>query len=50
MNFVEQLKNKVLGGGEVNREEALGLMDAPLEALSQAGYQAHEVDTTDFYH
>ena len=24
--------------------------DRILEALSQAGYQAHEVDTTDFYH
>ena len=24
--------------------------DRLLEALSQAGYQAHEVDTTDFYH
>lgn len=42
MNFVEQLKNKVLGGGEVNREEALGLMDAPLEALSQAADQLRE--------
>ena len=25
-------------------------VDRILEALSQAGYQAHEVDTTDFYH
>lgn len=42
MNFVEQLKNKVLGGGEVTREEALGLMDAPLESLSQAADQLRE--------
>ena len=42
MNFVEQLKNKVLGGGEVNREEALGLMDTPLEELSQAADQLRE--------
>lgn len=42
MNFVEQLKNKVLGGGEVTREEALGLMDAPLEVLSQAADQLRE--------
>lgn len=42
MNFVEQLKNKVLGGGEVTREEALELMDAPLEVLSQAADQLRE--------
>lgn len=42
MNFVEQLKNKVLGGGEVTREEALELMDAPLETLSQAADQLRE--------
>lgn len=42
MNFVEQLKNKVLGGGEVTREEALGLMDAPLEELCQAADQLRE--------
>lgn len=39
MDLVEQLKNKVLARGEVTREEALGLMDAPLEALSQAADQ-----------
>lgn len=42
MDLVEQLKNKVLAGGEVTREEALGLMDAPLEALSQAADQLRE--------
>lgn len=42
MNFVEQLKNKVLGGGEVTREEALELMDTPLEELSQAADQLRE--------
>lgn len=42
MNLVEKLKSKVLAGGEVNREEALGLMDAPLEALSQAADQLRE--------
>lgn len=42
MNLVEKLKSKVLAGGEVTREEALGLMDAPLEALSQAADQLRE--------
>ena len=42
MDLVEQLKNKVLARGEVTREEALGLMDAPLEALSQAADQLRE--------
>ncbi len=42
MNLVEKLKNKVLAGEEVTREEALGLMDAPLEALSQAADQLRE--------
>lgn len=42
MNLVEKLKNKVLAGGEVTREEALGLMAAPLEALSQAADQLRE--------
>ena len=42
MNLVEKLKDKVLAGGEVTREEALGLMDAPLEALSQAADQLRE--------
>lgn len=42
MNFVEQLKNKVLDGGEVTREEALELMDMPLEELSQAANQLRE--------
>jgi biotin synthase len=42
MNLVEKLKSKVLAGGEVNREEALELMDAPLEALSQAADQLRE--------
>lgn len=42
MNLVEKLKSKVLAGGEVNREEALGLMDAPLESLSQAADQLRE--------
>lgn len=39
MNTVEQLKRKVLDGGEVTREEALGLVNVPLEALSQAADQ-----------
>lgn len=42
MNLVEKLKDKVLAGGEVTREEALGLIDAPLEALSQAADQLRE--------
>ena len=36
MNLVENLKSKVLARGEVTREEALGLVDAPLETLTQA--------------
>lgn len=42
MNLVDKLKSKVLAGGEVTREEALGLMDAPLEELSQAADQLRE--------
>ena len=42
MNLVEKLKSKVLAGGEVTREEALGLMDVPLEALSQAADQLRQ--------
>ena len=36
MHIVEQLKEKVLSGEQVNREEALLLADAPLEALTKA--------------
>lgn len=42
MNLVDKLKSKVLAGREVTREEALGLMDAPLEELSQAADQLRE--------
>ena len=42
MNLVEQLKNKVLTRGEVTREEALELVDAPLEELCQAADQLRE--------
>lgn len=42
MNLVEKLKSKVLAGGEVTREEALELMDVPLEELSQAADQLRE--------
>lgn len=36
MNIVESLKEKVLSGGQISREEALMLIDAPLEALTLA--------------
>lgn len=36
MNMVEQLKVKVLSGGQISREEALLLADAPLDELTQA--------------
>lgn len=36
MHIVEQLKEKVLSGGQVSREEALLLADAPLDELTQA--------------
>ena len=42
MNLVDKLKSKVLAGGEVTREEALELMDVPLEELSQAADQLRE--------
>ena len=35
MTIVEELKKKVLAGGEVTREEALELTEAPLEELAQ---------------
>ncbi len=42
MGIVEELKQKVLGGGEVTREEALELVEAPLEELAQAADQLRE--------
>lgn len=42
MGIVEELKQKVLGGGEVTREEALKLVEAPLEELAQAADQLRE--------
>lgn len=42
MNFVEELKQKVLAGGKVTREEALELVSVPLEALSQAADELRE--------
>lgn len=42
MNLVEKLKNKVLAGEEVTREEALELVDAPLEELCQAADQLRQ--------
>lgn len=42
MNFVEELKHKVLAGGKVTREEALELVHVPLEALSQAADELRE--------
>ena len=35
MDFVEQMRQQVLAGGQVTREQALELTKAPLEALSQ---------------
>lgn len=42
MVIVEELKEKVLAGGEVTREEALELVEAPLEELAQAADQLRE--------
>lgn len=42
MGIVEELKQKLLGGGEVTREEALELVEAPLEELAQAADQLRE--------
>ena len=42
MTIVEELKKKVLAGGEVTREEALELTEAPLEELAQAADQLRE--------
>lgn len=42
MNFVEELKDKVLAGGKVTREEALELVSVPLEELSQAADELRE--------
>lgn len=36
MTFTEQLKEKIFSGGEITREEALLLYEAPLEELCQA--------------
>ena len=42
MAIVEELKEKVLAGGEVTREEALELVEAPLKELAQAADQLRE--------
>ena len=36
MEWIRKLKEKVLAGGQVSKEEALQLVDAPLEELTQA--------------
>lgn len=36
MNKIDELKAKILAGGQINREEAISLIDAPLEELCQA--------------
>lgn len=36
MNISEQLKNKILNGGQISREEAVLLADAPLRELTDA--------------
>lgn len=36
MNITEQLKKKILDGGQISREEALLLKDAPLKELTDA--------------
>lgn len=36
MSFVTELKEKVLNGSEITREEALSLVDSPLEELASA--------------
>ena len=36
MSFIQELKEKVLGGYEINREEAVKLLDADLDELTKA--------------
>ncbi len=42
MTITEQLKQKILDGGQISREEALLLTDAPLEELSAAADRSEE--------
>ena len=42
MSCVEELKEKILQGGQISREEALSLIDAPLEELCTAANQLRE--------
>ena len=42
MQIVEALKQKALAGGEVTREEALALVEAPLEELTQGADELRE--------
>lgn len=35
-DFVSELKSRILGGGEITREEALALVEAPLDELCKA--------------
>ena len=42
MSFVQELKKKVLDGYEINREEAIKLLDAGLDELTQAANEIRE--------
>lgn len=42
MGVIAELKAKVLSGGEISREEAIALIDAPLEELTEAANELRE--------
>lgn len=42
MNISEQLKNKILNGGQISREEAVLLADAPLRELTSAAEEIRQ--------
>ena len=49
MEFVEQLKQEVLKGKQIGREEALRLYEAPLESLCKAADEIREYFCKDVF-
>ena len=42
LNRVKVLKERILAGGEISKEEALSLWEAPLEEVANAAYEIRE--------
>ncbi len=50
MSFVQELKNKILNDGyEINREEAIQLLDADLDELTAAANEIRPASPPGFF-